>query len=102
MYVESKLERRMFLGFIYIHILHHASEHPIYGSWMIEELQEHGYTMSAGTLYPLLHSMEDEGLLVSEKNVVAGKQRKNYTITSFGKEILAKSQQKLKELVGEV
>ncbi|MDN6698656.1 MAG: PadR family transcriptional regulator [Staphylococcus equorum] len=46
--------------------------------------------------------MEDEGLLVSEKSVVAGKQRKNYTITSFGKAMLVKSQQKLKELVGEV
>src|SRR5699024_151429 len=102
MHMESKLERRMFLGFIYIHILHHANEHPVYGSWMIEELQEHGYSMSAGTLYPLLHRMEDESLLVSEKSVVDGKQRKNYTITSFGKEMLAKSQQKLKELVGEI
>ncbi len=57
----------MFLGFIYIHILHHANEHPIYGSWMMDELRTHGYSMSAGTLYPLLHRMEDESLLVSEK-----------------------------------
>ncbi|NKR75916.1 PadR family transcriptional regulator [Rhodococcus hoagii] len=99
--MESKLERRMFLGFIiFTSCIMQVTSYLC--SWMIEELQEHGYTMSAGTLYPLLHSMEDEGLLVSEKNVVAGKQRKNYTITSFGKEMLAKSQQKLKELVGEV
>ncbi|MCE5002526.1 PadR family transcriptional regulator [Staphylococcus pseudoxylosus] len=100
--MDSKLERRMFLGFIYIHILHHASEHPIYGNWMMEELRTHGYAMSAGTLYPLLHRMEDESLLVSEKTVVAGKQRKNYTITPFGKKMLEKSQQKLKEIVGEI
>lgn len=82
--------------------MHHANEHPIYGSWMMDELRTHGYAMSAGTLYPLLHRMEDESLLVSEKTVVAGKQRKNYTITSFGKKMLEKSQQKLKEIVGEI
>lgn len=92
----------MFLGFIYIHILHHVNEHPIYGSWMMDELRTHGYAMSAGTLYPLLHRMEDESLLVSEKTVVDGKQRKNYTITSFGKKMLEKSHQKLKEIVGEI
>lgn len=100
--MESKLERRMFLGFIYIHILHHAHEHPIYGSWMIEELRTHGYSMSAGTLYPMLHNMEAEGLLHSEKIVVEGKQRKQYTITGYGRTMLRKSQQKLQELTREV
>lgn len=69
---------------------------------MMDELRTHGYAMSAGTLYPLLHRMEDESLLVSEKTVVAGKQRKNYIITSFGKKMLEKSHQKLKEIVGEI
>lgn len=100
--MESKLERRMFLGFIYIHILHHAHEHPIYGSWMIAELRAHGYSMSAGTLYPMLHNMEAEGLLQSEKVVVEGKQRKQYTITDYGCTMLRKSQQKIQELTREV
>lgn len=30
--------RDFFLGFIKIYILHHASEEPVYGLWLIEEL----------------------------------------------------------------
>ena len=100
--MQSKIERRMFLGFIYIHILHHASEHPIYGQWMMDELASHGYSMSSGTLYPLLHRMEDEGLLQSSNVTIDGKQRVNYVITEFGTTMLAKSIEKLKELTGEI
>lgn len=35
--------RDFFLGFIKIYILHHASEEPVYGLWLIEELGRHGY-----------------------------------------------------------
>ncbi len=65
--MEDKVLRKLFLGFIHIHILHHAKEHPIFGVWMVEELKEHGYNISSGTLYPILHSMESDGLLPSEK-----------------------------------
>ena len=61
--MKNSIKRKVFLGFIYIHILYHAKEAPIYGSWMINELQEHGYHMSPGTLYPIFHAMEEEGLL---------------------------------------
>lgn len=59
--LEDKVLRKLFLGFIHIHILHHAKEHPIFGLWMLEELKEHGYKISAGTLYPILHTMESDG-----------------------------------------
>lgn len=49
--LEDKVLRKWFLGFIPIHILHHAKEHPIFGVWMLEELKEHGYDISSG--YPL-------------------------------------------------
>jgi hypothetical protein len=55
----------LFSGFIKLHVLHHASEEPIYGLWLIEELAEHGYKVSPGTLYPLLHSLEESELLKS-------------------------------------
>ena len=100
--MKSKLERRMFLGFIYIHILHHARQMPIYGSWMIEELRTHGYELSAGTLYPLLHRMEDEGLLETEKVTVEGHQRVLYHCTDFGVEMLHVSKSKLSELLNEL
>jgi hypothetical protein len=48
--LEDKVLRKLFLGFIHIHILHHAKEHPIFGVWMHNELKEHGYDISS---YPL-------------------------------------------------
>lgn len=86
--MQSQIVRRLFLGFIQIHILHHAKKEPFFGSWMMEELQEHGYNMSPGTLYPLLHSMEKDGLLVREDRLVDKKIRKYYKITETGEEVL--------------
>jgi PadR family transcriptional regulator, regulatory protein PadR len=55
--------RDFFLGFIKIHILHHATYAPVYGVTIIAELRRHGYDLSPGTLYPLLHSLEAAGSL---------------------------------------
>ncbi len=37
--------RDLELGAIRAHILHHASRTPIYGSWMLAELESHGYEL---------------------------------------------------------
>lgn len=94
--------RDLFLGFIKIHILHHAGEQPVYGVWLMEELARHDYTISPGTLYPTLHSLEQAGYLTSEKRVVEGRQRKYYTITPTGEAALAEARARLEELVAEV
>lgn len=94
--------RDFFLGFIKIHILYHASKEPIYGLWLIEELDRHGYKLSPGTLYPILRSLEEKTLLDSYQQTVEGKIRKYYKITLKGKETLAEARQKIKELVEEV
>src|SRR5699024_3800948 len=78
--LENKVLRKLFLGFIQIHILHHAKEEAIYGSWMLEELHEHGYEMSAGTLYPILHNMERDQLLIRVDVNINGKIRKYHII----------------------
>lgn len=96
------INRKFFLGFIRIHILYHAQKENIYGVQMMEELQRHGYQLSPGTLYPILHSLEKEGFLKSQKNNVEGKIRKYYSITPAGEEILRKAIEKLKELTSEV
>ena len=46
------------LYLIRLHILHHAVEGPIFGLGMAEELARHGYRISPGTIYPLLHGLE--------------------------------------------
>lgn len=100
--MEDKVLRKLFLGFIHIHILHHAQQHPIFGVWMVEELKEHGYNISSGTLYPILHSMEADGLLDREDRNVEGKIRKYYTTTKKGKAVLFESRKKAYELFKEI
>ena len=94
--------RSFLLGFIKVHVLHHAAREPIYGLAMIEELHRHGYELSPGTLYPILHELESEGLLWREERVVGGKVRKYYSATEQGRRALADVRGKIRELVGEV
>jgi DNA-binding PadR family transcriptional regulator len=94
--------RDFFLGFIKVHILHHAAQEPIYGLAMIEELRRHGYELGAGTLYPVLHGMEQRGYLARQDRVVGGKVRKYYTATAAGRLALEEARQKMSELVHEV
>jgi PadR family transcriptional regulator, regulatory protein PadR len=98
----DKVLRKLFLGFIQIHILHHAKEHPIFGVWMLEELKEHGYNISAGTLYPILHSMESDGLLIKEDRNVEGKIRKYYSTTEKGNSVRNEARNKAYELFKEI
>lgn len=100
--MQNQIVRRLFLGFIQIHILHHAKKEPFFGSWMIEELREHGYNMSPGTLYPLLHSLESAGLLEREDRLVDKKIRKYYKITKEGEEVLKEATSKAYELFKEI
>src|SRR3989339_1243403 len=101
-YHECMLTQDFFRGFIKLHILHHASKEAIYGVWIIEELNRHGYKLSPGTLYPILHSLEEEKLLTSRSETVEGKIRKYYEITDEGKKRLEESKLKVKELVDEL
>ncbi len=94
--------RDVFLAFARVHILHHASEEEIFGVGMMRELARHGYRLGPGTLYPLLHRLEDEGLLTGEPTVVNGKPRKYYTITRKGRVALDRIRPKLGELLREV
>ena len=94
--------RDFFLGFIKIHILHHAAQEPIYGLAMIEELRRHGYDIGPGTIYPVLHGLEASGYLTREDRVVGGKVRKYYTITGEGSAALQEARARIAELTHEV
>ncbi len=94
--------KEFYLGFIRIHILHHASKKPLYGLWLIEELGRHGYKLSPGTLYPILHKLERENYLKSYPELVDGKIRKYYRITSKAKKTLIEAKKKVYELFQEI
>jgi PadR family transcriptional regulator, regulatory protein PadR len=87
---------------IRLHVLHHAADRELHGAWMISELHEHGHDVGPGTLYPLLHRMEDAGLLVSRGETVEGRRRRLYAITDRGREVLADCRAALGELAGEL
>lgn len=95
-------ERYLYVGLIRLHILHHAVEEPIYGLGMIEELGRHGYKLSAGTLYPLLHGLEKRGYLVSSTIRMGSAERRMYRATRRGKAALAAAKVKVQELFGEL
>jgi PadR family transcriptional regulator PadR len=90
------------LAFVRIHVLHHAANDRIYGVEMREELKRHGYDISPGTLYPLLHALEESGVLASAQDVVDGKGRRYYRATPSGRRLLVKLRAKIRELVAEV
>jgi len=62
---EKLVSREILLAFWKVHILHHAAEDGVVGTWMLGELRHHGYDVSPGTLYPLLKRMERFGWLTS-------------------------------------
>lgn len=94
--------RDALLAFARLHVLHHASEEPIFGLGMMKELARHGYAIGPGTLYPLLHRLDEDGLLVSRAEVVGGKTRTYYEITAKGRRVLQKIAPKIAELAGEL
>lgn len=100
--IRHSRDQDLLSGLIRIHILYHACKEPIYGLGMIEELQRHGYKLSAGTLYPLLHGLEERGYLRSNDIRSGSVARRVYRATSAGREALAKARQKVKELLGEL
>jgi DNA-binding PadR family transcriptional regulator len=91
-----------FGGFVRMHVLFHAVKEPVFGVEMMEELARHGYAVGAGTLYPILHQLEEAGYLSVYAEVVGGKQRKYYRATPDGAAALEAAKIKLKELVSEV
>lgn len=89
-------------GAVRLHVLHHAAEREIHGAWMTEELARHGHHISPGTLYPLLHRMEDDGLLSSREQVVEGRVLRLYQATDRGHDELTACRAALRELADEV
>jgi len=98
---EAMKFKDLLTGFIRLHILHHAAEQEIYGQWMIEELARHGYKLSPGTLYPLLHGMERKGYLRSRKEHPGRTARTLYRATPLGKKGLTLAKSRILEFTGE-
>lgn len=95
-------DRALYSGLIRLHILHHSAERFIYGSWIAEELARHGYKLSAGTLYPILHGLERKGYLQSSTQRSGRWSRRVYRLTPLGRKALRTARKRVQELFGEM
>jgi DNA-binding PadR family transcriptional regulator len=95
-------DKSLYSGLIRLHVLHHAAGRPVYGTWIAEELGRHGYKLSAGTLYPLLHQLERKGYLRSHGERRGRSARRIYRATSLGQRALRTARKRVKELFGEL
>lgn len=95
-------DRDLYSGLIRLHVLHHAAEEPIFGLGMIEELGRHGYRISPGSLYPLLHGLEKKGYLRTREQRNGKSLRKVYRATALGRRALEAAKIKVRELFREL
>lgn len=101
--LPHSVTREILLSFWKVHILHHAGERPIYGQWIAAELRRHGYSISPGTLYPLLQRMERKGWLKCTRPPGADAHaRKEYRLTQEGVAILTMIRAQVEKLHCEV
>jgi PadR family transcriptional regulator, regulatory protein PadR len=100
--MEDKWLKRMQLGLMQLHVLYHARIEPIYGTKMMEELNEHGYSIGPSHIYPLLKEMEVASLLQKEERLENKKIRKYYHITPTGLEVYEHLSHQLIELMNEI
>lgn len=82
--ILSELRR----GTIVIGVLSQLSE-PQYGYSLVAVLEEKGFAVDPGTLYPLLRRLEKQGLLESHWDTNEARPRKYYLISELGKEVYA-------------
>lgn len=86
-----KVDKSLISGSTTMLLLKLLEEKDMYGYEMIEALRERSqnvFELKAGTLYPLLHSMEEKGLLAVYEKEAGNKVRKYYNITKQGRKIL--------------
>ena len=95
-------DTELYSGFIRLHVLHHATRKPVFGLGIIEELARHGYKLSAGTMYPILHGLERKGLLKSNNEQLGKRFRRVYRATPKGRKALDAAKEKVRELFGEL
>ena len=95
-------DKDLYSGLIRIHLLHHAAHEGVFGLAVIEELGRHGYKLSPGTVYPILHGLERKGYLRSTEQGTGRSRRRVYRATAQGRKALRVAKERVRELFGEL
>ncbi len=83
-----KVNRELLKGSTNLLVLSLLEEENMYGYQMIRKLSEKSknvFELQEGTLYPILHSLEEKNYIISYWDTTGAKKRKYYTITEEGK-----------------
>ena len=94
------IDKSLISGSTSMLILRLLEDKDMYGYEMIETLEQRSnnvLTLKAGTLYPLLHALEEKNYLTSYEDEVNGKVRKYYSITKEGKKYLRSKKEEWQE-----
>ena len=93
----TKLKTRFVRGFLDVTILKMLLEEPIWGYKMMEVLKDrYGVRVSPPVIYPLLDSMEKNGLILAEELYSGKRKRKVYKVLLKGETMLKNMDQILK------
>ena len=91
-----ELDRSLVSGSIPLLVMKLLEEGDLYGYQMIEELcrrSDDTFHLKAGTLYPLLHTLERQGWVTSRDGAAGGRVRRYYAITPAGRAALAEQRE---------
>ena len=88
------IDKQLMKGSMRTVVLQILSKRPMHGyqiSQEIKSISDSRFSVTEGTLYPMLHALEADGILTAELSVTSGnRKRKTYRLTDKGKEVLAK------------
>ena len=94
----AELKTRFVRGFLDVTIMKMLLEEPIWGYKMMEVLRDrYGVKVSPPVIYPLLDSMEKNGLILAEEVYSGKRKRKVYRVLPKGETMLKNLDRIIKE-----
>jgi DNA-binding PadR family transcriptional regulator len=99
---RGRLRRSFLQGTVKLFILQQAAHGPVYGREINKALGDLGYELSPGTLYPFLHTLEQEHLLSSSTKPVRNRVRRYYTLTAEGRSCLTEVREEFAALMKKI
>ena len=103
MYIYSMYSKELTKGTLQPIILKLLSESDkMYGyeiTQKVKALTKGKIDISEGALYPILHRLEHQGVLDTEKVYIGKRVRKYYSVTSSGKEVITEKTNEINDFI---
>jgi PadR family transcriptional regulator, regulatory protein PadR len=75
-------------------MLHLLAQKPMYGYELVQAIKastDQVFEFGEGCIYPILHRLEAEGLLLAKNEIVSGRNRVVYRVTKAGRKQFSES-----------